>query len=181
MTNSTNVSVNDAIKMNVFNIDNGSTVQERTVAIDSALEDVEFARDVLKKDRQVIEYAIKLAGVKDEDALFDVEIPQYPFGSDSYIHKAYLILLARVLIRSNGSDTSAAMHARYSSPALFKGTDGTGHLATGTRNVINAKYLNLVNHHGPLAPVGVTGKLRAFFIAAWKRITGKATPVEAIG
>ncbi len=155
----------------------GLATDIRIVRTAAAQEHLEQVAACLNKDQAIISEIVKALGLTHESEIWEI----IPNVSESLtgveLHRSYLNILLRTLLRSDSVEFSENIRARFASKTILKDPDALS-LSAENMEKLRAKFINLYSIHGDVKLPTTLDKLKAWVKALFDRIGGEGKMVE---
>lgn len=148
-------------------------IETRIVRAKAAQEHLDQVTKVLEKDQQLLGDIFRCLGIESEVDLWEEYPTEDPHASVIELHRSYLNLLARTVLRSNGTDFSEATRARFAISGFVVKPE-TANLSTTNLSLLRSKFINLWSIHGDIKRPNALQRLLARLLS----IFNKAEPIH---
>jgi hypothetical protein len=138
-------------------------INTKLAAINACQEHLAITATSLTKDQHMIGTIVKQLGLKDEQELWTTGVNTNDQGDIRTVHKNYLLLLGRTLLRSTSHELSSSIRERFGDWIFINPTEH-GDIK---QQQLRGKFINLLDLHGPILEPNYWQRLVMKFIA-WR-------------
>lgn len=123
------------------------TIETKIIKIKAEQEQLTVAHNALFRDKEVVDNIIKLLQLKSEAEIWKQFVQTSIMMSDEILHRSYLLILARCILRSQDHVTSDGLRSRFVI-AAYMVQPGNVEMSKQQSKEMRAKYINLLDLHG---------------------------------
>lgn len=143
------------------------TIDLKIIKVKAATEHLVNTHNSLYRDREMVQRIHKLLNLLPAESVLDFTPTTIVTVPDNEIHTSYLILLASTILRSGSSENNEIIRARFALPEYLVTVGSCG---GDNLKALRAKYINLLDLHGPISTPNVWVRLLAKIQSWFKQV-----------